>query len=47
VYELATGAKRLHMVETHNHVEIYDQAPYVPEAIAAIPSWYETHFPAA
>jgi hypothetical protein len=46
VYELATGPKRLHMVETHNHVEIYDQAPYVPEAIDAILSWYGTHFPA-
>jgi uncharacterized protein len=35
-YDAATGPKQLVWIETHNHIELYDQEPYVSEAIAAV-----------
>lgn len=44
VYDAAAGAhKDLVWVETHNHVELYDQDPYVPQAIAAAIPFLTTH----
>jgi fermentation-respiration switch protein FrsA (DUF1100 family) len=35
-YDAATGPKQLVWIETHNHIELYDQEPYVSEALAAV-----------
>jgi fermentation-respiration switch protein FrsA (DUF1100 family) len=47
VYERAGEPKRLRRIETSNHVELYDQAPFVPEAIAAVLDWLGAHLPTA
>jgi fermentation-respiration switch protein FrsA (DUF1100 family) len=36
VYDGAPEPKELVWIETHNHVELYDQAPYVPQALEHI-----------
>lgn len=37
VHDQASSAtKEMVWITTHNHVELYDQAPYVPQALAAI-----------
>ena len=41
VYEAADGDKQLTWIETHNHIEIYDQAPYVTEAAGTVIDWLE------
>jgi uncharacterized protein len=41
VYERAPEPKEIFWVETHNHVELYDQIPYVPRALAKIVPWLE------
>ena len=46
VYDEAPGPKTLHWIETHNHVELYDQAPFVPDAEAAMIEFLTTHLPA-
>jgi uncharacterized protein len=28
-------------IETHNHIELYDQDPYVSEAVAHVLGWLE------
>jgi fermentation-respiration switch protein FrsA (DUF1100 family) len=35
--------KQLHWIETVNHVERYDQAPYVPRAPERIVPWLDSH----
>lgn len=44
-YDAATGPKELVWIETHNHIEFYDQDPYVPEAVAAVTRWLAAHVP--
>jgi uncharacterized protein len=39
VYDRAGEPKELHWIETSNHVELYDQAPFVPEAIDRLVDW--------
>jgi fermentation-respiration switch protein FrsA (DUF1100 family) len=38
-YDAAVGPKELIWIETHNHIELYDQDPYVSEACRQIVSW--------
>ncbi len=38
-YDVATGPKELHWIETHNHIELYDQDPYVSEAVEHVLGW--------
>jgi uncharacterized protein len=46
VYDRAGEPKQLHWVETSNHVELYDQAPFVPQAIDTLRDWLAEHLPA-
>jgi fermentation-respiration switch protein FrsA (DUF1100 family) len=39
VYEAADGDKQLTWIETHNHIELYDQVPYVTEAAERVIEW--------
>ncbi|HLG08666.1 MAG TPA: hypothetical protein VI409_08375 [Gaiellaceae bacterium] len=39
-------ARKLHWIETSNHVELNDQAPFVPEAVAKLVEWFGTHMQA-
>jgi fermentation-respiration switch protein FrsA (DUF1100 family) len=43
VYDAAIGPKELVWIETHNHIELYDQDPYVSQACAHIVSWLDSH----
>jgi fermentation-respiration switch protein FrsA (DUF1100 family) len=38
-YDAATGPKELVWIETHNHIELYDQDPYVGEAVEHVLGW--------
>jgi fermentation-respiration switch protein FrsA (DUF1100 family) len=38
-YDAAIGPKELVWVDTHNHIEIYDQEPYVSEAVGHVLRW--------
>jgi fermentation-respiration switch protein FrsA (DUF1100 family) len=38
-YDAAIGPKELVWIETHNHIEVYDQRPYVDEAAATVIEW--------
>jgi fermentation-respiration switch protein FrsA (DUF1100 family) len=38
-YEAALGPKQLIWIETHNHIEFYDQNPYVSEAARSVIAW--------
>lgn len=40
-YNAARGPKELVWLETHNHIELYDQDPYVSQAVAAVVSFLE------
>ena len=42
-YPAAEGKKEFVWVETHNHIELYDQAPYVPEAVEHAVRWLDTY----
>lgn len=46
VYDRAAEPKQLRWIETSNHVELYDQGPFVPEAIATLVDWLGVHLPA-
>jgi fermentation-respiration switch protein FrsA (DUF1100 family) len=46
VYDRAGEPKQLRWIETSNHVELYDQAPFVPEAIDALRDWLGEKLPA-
>jgi uncharacterized protein len=43
VYDAALGQKELVWLETHNHIELYDQDPYVSEAASYAVRWLDTH----
>jgi uncharacterized protein len=38
-YDAAIGPKQLTWVETHNHIELYDQDPYVSRACEVLVDW--------
>jgi len=38
-YDAAIGPKELIWLETHNHIELYDQDPYVSEACRHVAEW--------
>jgi fermentation-respiration switch protein FrsA (DUF1100 family) len=40
-HDAAIGPKELVWIETHNHIELYDQDPYVSEAVAHVVDWLE------
>ena len=40
-YEAAVGPKELIWIETHNHIELYDQDPYVSEAVGHVLGWLD------
>lgn len=42
-YDAAQGRKELIWIETHNHIELYDQDPYVPEAANHAIGWLDEH----
>ena len=42
-YDAAVGPKELIWIETHNHIELYDQDPYVSEACRRVLAWLEPH----
>jgi uncharacterized protein len=42
-YEAALGTKELVWIETHNHIELYDQDPYVSEAAGHAIRWLDRH----
>ncbi len=41
VYDEAGGDKQLTWVETHNHIELYDQDPYVSEVAGQVVEWLD------
>jgi len=46
VYDAATGPKELVWIEAHNHIEFYDQEPYVSQAVAAVVLFLNKNLPA-
>jgi fermentation-respiration switch protein FrsA (DUF1100 family) len=42
-YGAAQGRKELIWIETHNHIELYDQNPYVSEAASQAIRWLDEH----
>jgi fermentation-respiration switch protein FrsA (DUF1100 family) len=46
VYDAATGPKELVWIESHNHIEFYDQDPYVSQAAAAVVSFLDENLKA-
>jgi uncharacterized protein len=42
-YEAALGPKELVWIQTHNHIELYDQDPYVSEAATHAVRWLDQH----
>jgi fermentation-respiration switch protein FrsA (DUF1100 family) len=40
-YDAATGPKDLVWIETHNHIELYDQDPYVSEVVGHVLGWLD------
>ena len=42
-YDAALGPKQLVWIETHNHIELYDQDPYVSQAVAALVEFLNRH----
>jgi fermentation-respiration switch protein FrsA (DUF1100 family) len=46
VFDAAIGPKELVWIEAHNHVEFYDQDPYVTQAADAVVDWLAQHLPA-
>jgi fermentation-respiration switch protein FrsA (DUF1100 family) len=42
-YDAALGPKELVWIETHNHIELYDQDPYVSIAAAEALRWLDNH----
>jgi fermentation-respiration switch protein FrsA (DUF1100 family) len=47
VYDAASGDKELAWLETHNHIELYDQDPFVSEAVGKVLSWLDRVLPTA
>ena len=46
-FDAATGPKELVWIETHNHIELYDQDPYVSEAVGHVLRWLGGVMPAS
>ncbi len=46
-FDAAQGTKELVWIETSNHVELYDQDPYVSEAAGHAIRWLDAHLGAA
>jgi uncharacterized protein len=44
-YDAATGPKQLTWIETHNHIELYDQDPYVTQATTAVVDFLNRYLP--
>ncbi len=44
-YDAAKGTKQLSWIETHNHIELYDQDPYVTEAVKLVCAFLDRHLP--
>jgi fermentation-respiration switch protein FrsA (DUF1100 family) len=42
-YDAATSEKQLVWLQTHNHIEVYDQDPYVSEAARQAIRWLDRH----
>lgn len=42
-YDAALGPKELIWIETHNHIELYDQDPYVSIAVANATRWLDRY----
>jgi uncharacterized protein len=42
-YDAAIGPKELIWIETHNHIELYDQDPYVSEVCAHLVRWLDAN----
>ena len=42
-YDAAADPKEMVWMKTDNHVELYDQAPYVPDAARHAIRWLDTH----
>jgi fermentation-respiration switch protein FrsA (DUF1100 family) len=42
-YDAANSPKQLVWIETHNHIEMYDQEPYVSQAVAVLVEWLGAH----
>lgn len=42
-FDAARGKKRLIWIRTDNHIELYDQDPFVSEAVAHAVTWLEEH----
>jgi uncharacterized protein len=42
-YDAAIGPKELIWIETHNHIELYDQDPYVSEACTHLVRWLDAN----
>ncbi len=42
-YDAATGPKDLVWIDTHNHIELYDQRPYVSKAVDVLIPWLQQH----
>jgi fermentation-respiration switch protein FrsA (DUF1100 family) len=40
-YDAATGDKELAWIETHNHIELYDQGRFVDQAAAHVVRWLD------
>jgi uncharacterized protein len=40
-YDAAVGPKELVWIETHNHIELYDQDPYVTQAVGHVLGWLD------
>ncbi len=45
-YDASTGPKQLVWIEAHNHIEFYDQDPYVSQAAAVAIDWLADNVPA-
>jgi uncharacterized protein len=41
------GTKELVWIVTHNHIELYDQGPYVTRAVEHIVRWLDRHLAAS
>ncbi|MGH2600362.1 MAG: alpha/beta hydrolase [Dehalococcoidia bacterium] len=42
-YDAAVGPKQIIWIETHNHIELYDQDPYVSQAVEALVPWLDAN----
>ena len=42
-YDAARGPKQFVWIETHNHIELYDQDPYVSQAVDALVPFLDKH----